>query len=355
MIRNVVVENRTMEYIFNKFSSSDIEVDPVFQSNDFDVFGDVLREEHSPLLFEIRLPKQRRFRYCLVSPLEVLKNNDLLLKIKRYLIAHEHNNDYQKPVNVYFIGNLNNAIDIASTFSNQTIIYVTYEMIEQWYPKTIEEIFDVIIGYLLQSQKYAGQFFNFYSISDDVLFVDPSLDDNEKRTYKQFMVQSMKSEGLINTINGGFSIDTFTLTAKAISMHQKQIVANTNKDVFVALKFDSNGERIETICNAITESGFNPIVMNRVETNNWIMPEIFHHIQTCKFVVVDFSLPCDGAYYEAGYAAALNKPVIHLFDKRLENENNRLHFDIAQKSTIFYENYDDLKIRLVNRIKSTIE
>ena len=342
-------------YLFDKFSCSDIKTDPVFKTEKFEMYGDVLREEHAPMLFEIYLPNRRRFKYCLINPMEVIDNDDLLLKIRRYLISHEDNQDIQKPVNVYFIGDLNKAIDVSSTFSNQTIFHVTYDMVRQWYPKSIDEMFNVIIGFVLKRQKYNGQMFRFYDIDDDVLFVDHSLGADEKRTYKQFMLQSMKKEGLIEVIEGGFAIDVFMLTSKAISMYQKNTLENSNRDVFVALKFNDNGDRISTICDAIAEAGFNPIVMNRIETNNWIMPEIFHYIQTSRFVVVDFSLPCDGAYYEAGYAAALEKTVIHLFDRRKENDNNKLHFDIAQKSTIFYDNFDDLKTRLINRIKATIK
>ncbi len=342
-------------YKFNHFSSTGIKRDPIFKADSFDVFGDSLREYYSPILFEIHLQNKRRFRYCLVNPNEIINDGNALLQIRRYLIAHEYNEDREKPVNTYFIGDLNKAIEVSSTFSNQTIIHVTYEMVKQWYPKSIDGIFDVIIGFVLQHQKFNGQMFRFYDIDDDVLFVDSSLSDDEKRAYKQFMLQSMKKEGLIEVIEGEFAVDTFVLTSKAISMHQKSALDISNRDAFIAIKFNDNGDRIGIICDAITEAGFNPIVMNRIETNNWIMPEIFHYIQTSRFVVVDFSLPCDGAYYEAGYAAALNKPVIHLFDKRTETEDNKLHFDIAQKSTIFYEDFKDLKIRLVNRIKATIK
>ena len=342
------------KYIFNKFSSSAFKTDPIFNTEDFDMFGNILREEYSPLLFEIRLPNKRRFKYCLVNPNEVLGNKELLLQIRRYLISHENNQDMEKPVNTYFIGDLNKAIEVSSTFSNQTIIHITYDMIKQWYPKSIDEIFDVIIGFILEHQKFNGQMFRFYDLDDDVLFIDSSLNKDEKMSYKKFMLQSMKKEGLIEVVEGGFALDVFMLTSKAISMHQKSKREFNNKDAFVALKFNDNASRIESICEAITEAGFNPIVMNRIETNNWIMPEIFHHIKTCRFVVVDFSLPCDGAYYEAGYAAALDKPVIHLFDTREDNDNNKLHFDIAQKSTIFYEDLEDLKTRLINRIRATI-
>ena len=72
-----------------------------------------------------------------------------------------------------------------------------------------------------------------------------------------------------------------------------------------------------------------------------------------SFVVVDLSIRCDGAYYVAGYAYAFGKEVIHIYDKR-EEEKNPLHFDVAQKSTVIYNDYDELVIKLVNRIKATV-
>lgn len=46
----------------------------------------------------------------------------------------------------------------------------------------------------------------------------------------------------------------------------------------------------------------------------------------------------------------LGKPVIQLCKNGV-----RLHFDIAQKNTIMWENEEDIPLRLMNRIKATIE
>lgn len=68
-----------------------------------------------------------------------------------------------------------------------------------------------------------------------------------------------------------------------------------------------------------------------------IMPEIFYQNELSKFVVVDLSLRWDCAYYEAGYAHAMGKEVIHIYDE-LEKTNNLLHFGVAQKSIVIYSN-----------------
>lgn len=339
------------KYRFHEYQSSLYYVDPVFKSKDFTLFGNAGSVKDDPDLFEVCI-NQKRLSYCLIEPRKICQDEEMLLKIKRYLLAHERNETLNNLTNTYFIGEMKKSIDVSSEFTNQNIVLVTYEMIEQWYPKRMKDIFDVIIRHILKNQKYPGEPIFFLSLDNDIVFVNPSLNDSQKRDYKLYMMKCMKEEGLISMINDGVHIDCFILTAKAVDSIENLEVSNSRM-AFIAIKFDKNEERINAIQNAISIAGYEPVVMNQVETNNWIMPEIFFQIKNSKFMVADFSLPCDGAYYEAGYAAALDKPVIHLFDKREEN-NNKLHFDIAQKSTIFYSDFDDLKDRLFKRIKATI-
>ena len=342
------------KYVFNEYSSSRYETDPVFGVKDFRVFGNIRSLAETPDLFHIELSNKRRFAYCLIRPWSICKDKKMLLKIKRYILTHENNEKINNLMNTYFIGDMEESIDVSSEFTNQNIILVTYGMIEQWYPKTLEDIMKIVAENIFKFQKFVGEIHRFADLSDDLLFVDESLSDFEKRNYRSFVMKSMTQEGYISMVNAGTVYDAFTLTSKAISKIQLTREED-NKVAFIAIKFDKNEERINAIQNAIAGAGFEPRIMNQVETNNWIMPEIFHQIKNAKFVVADFSLPCDGAYYEAGYAAALDKPVIHLFDKREESKENKLHFDIAQKSTIFYKDFEDLKNRLVNRIKATIK
>ncbi len=340
------------KYIFGQYSTSAYRVDPVFKSKDFMLFGHPRGLERNPDLFHA-FYKGKTYQYCLNRPNDFIGEEDKLLKIKRYLLIHEEQKNYLDEPNTYFIGDVAHGSEIAEGFINQNVILVDYSSIETWYPKRLDDIYKIVIQHVLKNQKYLGQMNHFNLLDEDILFMDPSLSDNEKRDYRKYLQDSMARDGYISIINNGIHFDLFVLTSKGISLVENK-KENQNKVAFIAIKFDDNKERIEAICKAINEAGFEPRIMNRMETNNWIMPEIFYQIENSRFVVADFSLPCDGAYYEAGYAAALKKPVIHLFDKREERDDNKLHFDIAQKSTIFYENYEDLKERLISRIKATI-
>lgn len=106
----------------------------------------------------------------------------------------------------------------------------------------------------------------------------------------------------------------------------------------------------EAIKKGITEAGYIAILIDEVEHNGFITPELLKHIRDSKFVVVDLSHQNNGAYFEEGYAMGLGKPVIQLCKK-----NVQLHFDIAQKNTIIWETEDEIVDRLKNRIKATIE
>lgn len=132
---------------------------------------------------------------------------------------------------------------------------------------------------------------------------------------------------------------------------------NTYKQGFIAMGFGSETKSIRKIFkNAINDSGYSVSIIDEKEHNNQIVPEIFYEIEKSKFMVVDVTYPNYGAYYEAGYGQALGKEVIVCCKKDVfEDKDKRPHFDIAQKSTIVWENEDDLYRRLKRRIAATVK
>ncbi len=99
--------------------------------------------------------------------------------------------------------------------------------------------------------------------------------------------------------------------------------------------------------------GFNVRIMDEIEHNHQIVPEMLYEIRNSRFVIAELSHHNNGAYYEAGYALGLGKEVIHIC--RRTEEKNELHFDVAQINTIFYDSIDEIPEKLRNRIKATIK
>lgn len=134
--------------------------------------------------------------------------------------------------------------------------------------------------------------------------------------------------------------------------------SEASKTAFIALAFKGTDMIREGIKAAIKDAGFEPVVVDEVEHNNQIVPEIFSQIGKCRFLVMDLSIPNYGAYYEAGIARGMGKTTILTCNRETyndtEHKGNRPHFDVAQQSMIIWEDIEDLKSKLVSRIKMTI-
>ena len=157
--------------------------------------------------------------------------------------------------------------------------------------------------------------------------------------------------------NHADSLSSFTITAlgwQKIDELRKQ--EQTVRQGFVAMAYREEAKPIrESFRLAISAMGYQAVILDEKEHNNQIVPEIFYEIKRSKFVVVDVTYPNYGAYYEAGFAQALGKPVIICCQKQVyEDPTKRPHFDIAQQSIIVWENHEELIARLKRRIEATV-
>ena len=146
---------------------------------------------------------------------------------------------------------------------------------------------------------------------------------------------------------------------------------NVNADssqVFVAMWFGSKEEDKkytekvfkEGIEPAINAAGYDPLSINKKEHNNNIVDEIIAEIRRSRCVVADFTHVADlihkdketvrgSVYFEAGFAQGLGIDVIFTCKKGIDP-----HFDIQQRNFIFWKDTDELKEKLLQRIRGTL-
>ena len=156
-------------------------------------------------------------------------------------------------------------------------------------------------------------------------------------------------------------IDTFSYKVSAKGWEKIESLRQRESEIkqgFIAMSFAPETRPIrEAIKKAINAAGFSIYISDEKEHNNQIVPEMFFEIKRSKFIVVDVTQPNYGAYYEAGYAQALNKQVI-ICCRREEHESpdksKRPHFDIAQKPVIVWETEEELISKLKRRIEATV-
>lgn len=233
------------------------------------------------------------------------------------------------------------------------IYNITPEMVESWYPKNFAEKIDLIVLKLGELSTYDGDYVKVFDLANKLFFLSPNKSKNiadgcDKTVQIQYIVDYLEKENYLADEGNGF----FQLTHKALErIYELQKNQTNNKNVFVAMKF---GEETKELREKIKEGlkEFNVRIMDEIEHNHQIVPEMLYEIRNSRFVIAELSHHNNGAYYEAGYALGLGKEVIHICDKK--ELKSGLHFDVAQVNTIVYDSIDEIPEKLKKRIEATI-
>ena len=241
-------------------------------------------------------------------------------------------------------------------------VHMDNDIIDAWYPRSFVEKINMILMKLDDISEYVGQEikiskYELYGLTFVERYIRNSEDVMEENEIVQQATFFTKYLNDVEYIKGGLTISgdqtrPLSITPKGYQLiDQLQRDTGKGRDVLVAMKFGDDTLNLrEAIKMGIRDAGYNPILIDEVEHNELITPELLSHIKNSKFVVVDLTHENNGAYFEEGYAMGLGKPVIQLC-----NKNTKLHFDIAQKNTIMWETESDIPLRLKNRIKATID
>lgn len=256
---------------------------------------------------------------------------------------------FQLPRPYYFVGN--NLSNQLLSFSDQVDLS---QHLESYPNTTMERVLRIIVNI---SKFYGSDFKVDFKPHHLRVFFCESPDDQVAELKNIF--KKLRELQFVVKKKGA---DSWTLTEKAYKRIDK--LKNTlqtdidNIQCFIAISYSPEAtEILEIIKSAVDESGYTPVIIEEKEHNNDIIPEMLLEIECSKFMVVDVSFPNFGAYYEAGYAQALGKPVIFCCNRRNLNspiKEERPHFDIAQKPLVVWNDYDELKSKLILRIRSTI-
>jgi nucleoside 2-deoxyribosyltransferase len=108
----------------------------------------------------------------------------------------------------------------------------------------------------------------------------------------------------------------------------------------------------EGIQPAVSDCGFAPVRIDRVHHNEKICDRILAELRLAQFMVADFTLHRAGVYFEAGFAMGLGRPVIWTCRK---DDLPNAHFDTRQYNHIEWETPSELRAKLVDRIRATIQ
>lgn len=169
-----------------------------------------------------------------------------------------------------------------------------------------------------------------------------------------FLVKQAESQALMVSFGFPDGEENLQLTAEGWARYQelKENPSRKSRSAFMAMQFNDSILDIafsKCFVPAANQAGF------KLDTVSPSAGLIDHHIQeeilASNFVIADLTHGNNGAYWEAGYATGLGKPVIYTCRNDVFEEG-KTHFDTAHHQTVIWDP-DDLESALV-KLRSVI-
>lgn len=160
-------------------------------------------------------------------------------------------------------------------------------------------------------------------LTDDVTFIN-------KEAADKGLLESMAT---LKTSGGWLTLDGWE--------HYRKLKRGRtqSRTAFVALPF-KNAEVVrmvdEVFRPAVKETGFDLKRLDDAPPAGLIDNRLRVEIRMCRFLIADLTDANNGAYWEAGYAEGLEKPVIYTCSKAYF-EKNKTHFDTNHQHTLLWD------------------
>lgn len=171
----------------------------------------------------------------------------------------------------------------------------------------------------------------------------------------EFYVTVLYDNDYINYLKSGYSLIDLYITIKGMSYLSQKNPVSSSRNCFVAMSFDPKLQRAyeDGILPAIKETGFIPVIVSNVhvDSDKTINDAIIAGIKEAKFVIADFTMHKAGVYFEAGYALGRGLKVIYTCSKK---DLRKAHFDTRNFQHIVWETPEELKYKLIDKIKAFV-
>lgn len=238
--------------------------------------------------------------------------------------------------------------------------HISLDRIYRLYPVNLNNRIDMVLQLIHRDISKLGD--RCYSLSTEMMNQKKALryvmaDDDVTPRQVDEVWKYLHDQGYVDGQQTGF---TFTPDGwnKINDIEKNKLKNNELNTAFVAMDFKHKGTHTElkigreAIKEAIWQAGYEPIIMDEMEHNQYIPLKIVEQISSARFIVADLTMQNCGVYYEAGLAKGLGKEVIFTCH---ENDFDNMHFDTKQINTIKWNIKEKFVEDLSHRIRDTIK
>jgi nucleoside 2-deoxyribosyltransferase len=137
-----------------------------------------------------------------------------------------------------------------------------------------------------------------------------------------------------------------------------------SRTAFMAMQFgdkDLNHAVESCFKPAVNHAGFELRLISEGQPAGLIDDQLRVRLRTSRFVIADLTHANNGAYWEAGFAEGLGRPVIYTcrqkeWDEVDERGRRKVHFDTSHLVTIIWDptKLDEAATRLTATIRATL-
>lgn len=304
----------------------------------------------------VKCPTCGRFKYQAYPGTIAADIRDKVASYLYYTGMIEEHNDFR------FFNFLGSKEAFDKTYEKSPYCYfASISEIEAFYPNTFAERIDrILLGMAKRSDFFGDKITYKKSQLLSAMFVrrfdkkDNEIDtktvDYQLSEICQYLEENQYVECKINGDEFIFQIKpTGYKRIDELQIEESQ----RSKNAFIAMSFAEDMDEVrEAIKNAVRECGYIPRLMDEIEHNHQIVPEMLYEIRQAKFCIAELTGHNNGAYFEAGYALGCGKEVIQICSKDRFGTDG--HFDVKQINTILWDTTEDLEKKLSARIKATI-
>jgi hypothetical protein len=222
---------------------------------------------------------------------------------------------------------------------------------------TIPEQVDSLLLFLTMKLRHAGRS---YQAVDPALISAAGALDHDAATA---LVLEMARGGLLacvdaSNLSGPNAIRIAPTLAGWSRAGDLSRGARSEPFAFMAMKYGDEaleGCVADVFRPAVQASGFALEILRDRPTAGLIDNYLRSRLRLCKFVIADLTHANNGAYWEAGFAEGLGKPVIYTCEREVF-EGDRTHFDTNHSQTVVWDrsNLGEAHDQLLACIRNTL-
>ena len=183
------------------------------------------------------------------------------------------------------------------------------------------------------------------------LSCDPKIIDSPSKEFFIQIVEELYEQGIIRMLKperllgGGASLNYVTLSLRGWEQYEMEKRGQFEGNYgFIAMQFGDTvlDNFVRSVVKPAVESatGCNLVDIRDVARAGIIDNVMRVQIRDAKFVIADLTHDNHGAYWEAGYAEGLGKPVIYICEKK-KFDTQKTHFDTNHCTTVLWSKDDD--------------